>query len=137
MGSNTFWPEIFPVFLITSGIVFNVKFWIFSFKCYLSSLVRTLFSLKVVLFFFILSIYREHSRIWNTFPTSKTELFVTIAIYKVIFRRLMILYTLYSSMSVFICISSLPAPFCSRWFHLQASEMVLFVTITIPNIAFY
>ena len=24
-----------------------------------------------------------------------------------------------------------------RWFHLQASEMVLFVTITIPNIVFY
>ena len=49
----------------------------------------------------------------------------------------MILYTLYSSMSVFICISSLPAPFCSWWFHLQASEMMLFVTITIPNIVFY
>ena len=79
----------------------------------------------------------KYTRIWDTLPTSKMELFVTISIYKVIFRRLMILYTQYSFMSVFICVSSLPAPFCSRWFHLQASEMVLFVTITITNIVFY
>ena len=26
---------------------------------------------------------------------------------------------------------------CPRWFHLQASEMVLFVTITIANVVFY
>ena len=65
------------------------------------------------------------------------ELFVTIGIYKVIFCRLMILYTQYCSMSAFICVSSLPAPFCSRWFHLQASEMVFFVTITIVNVVFY
>ena len=54
------------------------------------------------------------NRIWDTFPTSKMELFETIGIYKVIFCWLMILYTQYSPMSVFICVSSLLAPFCSR-----------------------
>ena len=79
----------------------------------------------------------KHSRIWDTLPTSKMELFVIIGIYKVIFCRLMILYTQYCPMSVFICVSSLPAPFCSKWFKLQASEMVSFVTITIANVVFY
>ena len=37
-------------------------------------------------------------------------------------------------MSVFICVSSLPAPFHSRWVHLQT---VFFVTITIANVVFY
>ena len=37
---------------------------------------------------------------------------------------------------VFICVSSLPVPFCSRWFHLQTSKMVLFVTVTIANVVF-
>ena len=59
----------------------------------------------------------KHSRIWDTLPTSKMELFVTIGIYKVILCRLM---TQYSPMSAFVCVSSLPAPFCSRWFHLQS-----------------
>ena len=53
-------------------------------------------------------------RIWETLPTSKMELFETIGIYKVIFCWLMILYIQYSPMSVFICVSSLPATFCSR-----------------------
>ena len=53
-------------------------------------------------------------RIWETLPTSKMELFETIGIYKVIFCWLMILHIQYSPMSVFICVSSLPAPFCSR-----------------------
>ena len=106
----------------------------------------------------------KHSRIWDTLPTSKMELFVTIGIYKVIFFRLMILYTQCSSMSVFICdcnwtrtqnhlirkrtlnhlakfvficVSSLQSLFCSRWFHIQAFEMVFFVTITIANVVFY
>ena len=119
------------VFLITWGIVLNVIFWMFSFECYLSSfecclssferylcsLVRTLFSLKVVLLFYLIYTYMKHSRIWDTLPTSKMELFVTIGIYKVIFCRLM---TQYSPMSAFVCVSSLPAPFCSRWFHLQS-----------------
>ena len=76
----------------------------------------------------------KHSWIWDTLATSKMELFVTIGIYKVIFCRLMILYTQYSSMSVFICVSSLSAPFCSRWFHLQ---MVFVVAKTIANLVFY
>ena len=79
----------------------------------------------------------KHSRIWDTFPTSKMRLFVTIDIYKVTFCWLIILYTHYCSMSVFICVSSLPAPFCSRCFHLQASERGFFVTITIANVIFY
>ena len=79
----------------------------------------------------------KHSRTWDTLPRSKMEVFATIGIYKVIFRRLMILYTQYSSRSVFICVSSLPTLFCSTWFHLQASEMVLFVRTTIANIVCY
>ena len=78
-----------------------------------------------------------HSRIWDTFPTSKMEHFLTIGIYIVIFCRLMISYTLDSSMSLFICVSLLLVPYCSRWFHLQASEMVLFITITIANVVLY
>ena len=62
---------------------------------------------------------------------------VTIGIYKVIFCILMILYTQYCSMSVFSCVSSLPVPFCPRWFHLQTPEMVLFVTITVAKVVFY
>ena len=66
----------------------------FKFECYLSSLLRALFSFC----FFIQSIYMKHSRIWNTLPQVDN---------------------------------------CPRWFHLQASEMVLFVTITIANVVFY
>ena len=67
------------------------------------------------------------------------ELFVTVGVCKVIFCMLMILYTQYCPMSVFIFVSSLPVPFCFRSFHLQTSEMVLFVTITmfIANVSFY
>ena len=85
----------------------------FSFKCYLSSFTLTLFSLNVALLFYLKYIY-EASRIWDTLPISKMELFVTIGIYKVIFCRLTILYTQYCSMSVFICVNSLSALFCSR-----------------------
>ena len=49
----------------------------------------------------------------------------------------MIFYTQYCLISVFICVNSLLAPFRSRWFHLQTSEMELFVTITIANVRFY
>ena len=49
----------------------------------------------------------------------------------------MILYTQYCPMSVFIYVSSLLVPFRSRWFHLQTSEMVLFVAIAIANVVFY
>ena len=62
---------------------------------------------------------------------------MAIDVCKVIFFRLMIRYTQYSRTSVIICVSSLLVPFCSRWFHLQASEMVPCVTITIANAVFY
>ena len=81
--------------------------------------------------------YMKHSQIWDTLPTSKMELFVTKVIYKVIFCMLMISYTQCSSMIIFICVSSTSAPFYSMWFQLQASEMVLFVTIAIANVVFY
>ena len=88
-------------------------------------------------FAFLFKVYINQRRIWDNLPTSKIELFVTIGICKVIFRRLMILYTQYCPMSVFNCVSSLRFPFFSRLFHLQTSEMVLFLTITIANVAFY
>ena len=48
----------------------------------------------------------------------------------------MILYTQYFPMSVFICVSLLVS-FRSRWFHLQTSEMVLFLTVTIASVLLY
>ena len=63
------------------------------------------------------------------------ELFVIKCISKVISFRLMILYT-HFPMSVFICVSLLVS-FRSWWFHLQTSEMVLFLTVTIANVLLY
>ena len=56
---------------------------------------------------------------------------------KVTFCRIMILCTQYYPVNVFICVSSLLVSSRFRWFYLQTSEMVLFVTITIANFAFY
>ena len=58
----------------------------------------------------LFKVYVKQSWIWDTLPTCKIELFVTMGIFKVIFCRLMILYTQYSPMSFF----SVPA---SYWFH--------------------
>ena len=69
--------------------------------------------------------------------TYKMELFVTICLLKVTFCRLMISYIQYCPMSIFSCVSLLLVPFRCRWFHLKTSEMVLFVTIAIPNAVFY
>ena len=67
-------------------------------------------------------------------PTSKMELFVTIGICKVVFCRLIILYVHYwHSMSVFFVCQLVAG---SRWFHLQTSEMLPFVTIA-SAIVFY
>ena len=55
---------------------------------------------------------------------------------KIIFCRLMMLYTQYCPMGVFICVSSLLFPYCCRCFHLQTPEKVLFVTITVATIVF-
>ena len=65
------------------------------------------------------------------------KLFVTIGICKVMSCRIMILYTQYCLMNVFICVSSVLVPFRTRWFHLQTSEIVFFVTITTANVRFY
>ena len=88
-------------------------------------------------FTFLFKVYVKHSQIWETLPTSKMEHFVAIDVCKVIFFRLMIRYTQYCRTSVFICVSSLLVPFCSRRFHQQASKMVLCVTRTIANAVFY
>ena len=123
------------IFLITTGIVkFKCKILNVQFRM-LSQQFGANFIFTKSCFAFFSKVY--HSRIWDTLPTSKMEFFVTIGIYKVLFCRLMILYTQYSCISVFIFVSSLPAPFRSRWFHLQASEMVFFVTITFANVVFY
>ena len=85
---------------------------------------------------FLFEISIKQSQIWDTLRTSKMELFLIKHIFKVISCRLMILYTHYCPMSFFICLS-LQVSFCSRWFHLQTSKMVLFGTITIANVVFY
>ena len=109
---NTFWPEIFPVFLITSSITFlDVKFWMFNYSISLVSNVANVFIESCLNCLF--KVYIKHSRIWETSPTSKMELFVTIGICEVIFCRLMIFYTQYCSMSVFVSVSPSPFPFCS------------------------
>ena len=78
---------------------------------------------------FLFKVYIKQGWFWDTLPTSKMELFVIVG--KVIFCRLVIFYTRYYPMSIFSFVSSLLVRLCSRWFHLQASEMVLIVTITI------
>ena len=85
---------------------------------------------------FLFEVSIKQSQIWDTLPTSKMELSLIKHIFKVISCRLMILYTQYCPMSFFICLS-LQVSFCSRWFHLQTSKMVLFGTITIANVVFY
>ena len=115
---------------------FEYKILNVQFRMLPQQLSANLIFVKRSLLFYLKYIY-ETSRIWDTLPTSKMELFMTIGIYKVIFCRLTILYTHYCSMSVFICVNSLSALFCSRWFNLQASEMVLFATVTIANVVFY
>ena len=85
---------------------------------------------------FLFEVIRQ-SWIWNILSTSKMKLFLTICICKLIFCRLMILYTQYCPMSVFICVSLLLVPFHFRWFHLQTSEMVFFTTIAIAEVVLY
>ena len=63
---------------------------------------------------FLFKVYIKQSHIWDNLLTYKTELFVTIGICKVIPCRLMILCTQYCPMSIFICVSPLLVPFCSR-----------------------
>ena len=92
--------------------------------------------MEVVLLFY-LSVYIRQSKICDTLPTSKMELLVAIGICKVICSRLMILYTQCCLMGFFICVSWLLVPLRRGWFHLQTSEMVLFVKITIAKFVFY
>ena len=94
-------------------------------------------SLMEVVLLFYLSVYIRQSKICDTLPTSKMELLVAIGICKVICSRLMILYTQCCLMGFFICVSWLLVPLCRGWFHLQTSEMVLFVKITIAKFVFY
>ena len=83
------------------------------------------------------SMYEAELDLGDILLTYKMELFVTICLFKVTFCRLMISYIQYCPMSIFSCVSLLLVPFRCRWFHLKTSEMVLFVTIAIPNAVFY
>ena len=94
-------------------------------------------SLMEVVLLFYLSVYIRQSKICDTLPTSKMELLVAIGICKAICSRLMILYTQCCLMGFFICVSWLLVPLRRGWFHLQTSEMVLFVKITIAKVVFY
>ena len=94
-------------------------------------------SLMEVVLLFYLSVYIRQSKICDTLSTSKMELLVAIGICKVICSRLMILYTQYCLMGFFVCVSWLLVPFRRGWFHLQTSEIVLFVKITIAKVVFY
>ena len=94
-------------------------------------------SLMEVVLLFYLSVYIRQSKICDTLSTSKMELLVAIGICKVICSRLMILYTQYCLMGFFVCVSWLLVPFRRGWFHLQTSEMVLFVKITSAKVVFY
>ena len=94
-------------------------------------------SLMEVVLLFYLSVYIRQSKICDTLPTSKMELLVAIGICKGICSRLMILYTQCCLMGFFVCVSWLLVPFRRGWFHLQTSEMVLFVKITIAKFVFY
>ena len=94
-------------------------------------------SLMEVVLLFYLSVYIRQSKICDTLPTSKMELLVAIGICKAICSRLMILYTQCCLMGFFICVSWLLVPLRRGWFHLQTSEMVLFVKITIAKFVFY
>ena len=82
----------------------HLKLWMFNytFRMYLSRLT----SIESC-FAFLFKVYIKQSQIWDTLPTFKMELFMKISICKVVFYRLMILYTQYCPMSVFICVSSL------------------------------
>ena len=94
-------------------------------------------SLMEVVLLFYLSVYIRQSKICDTLPTSKMEFLVAIGICKAICSRLMILYTQCCLMGFFICVSWLLVPLRRGWFHLQTSEMVLFVKITIAKFVFY
>ena len=61
---------------------------------------------------------------------------MTIGICKAIPFTLMIFYTQYCPMTVFICDRSLLVLFRPRRFHLQASKMMLFVIITVARVVF-
>ena len=93
--------------------------------------------MKAAFLFYLKYTGIKETQIWDTLGTSKMELFVTIGICKVISCRLIMLYTQYCPMSVFIWVSSLLVPFNFRWLHLQPSEMVVLVTTTVANIVFY
>ena len=75
----------------------------------------------------------KHRHIWDTLLTSEMEFFVKIGIYKVIFYRLMILYTVFLYECLYLCqfvTGSIPS-------QVGPSSNGVFVTITIANVVFY
>ena len=98
----------------------KLKFSMFSYTFRMfSQQFSTSFIFNESCFVFLFKVYINQGRIWKTLPTFKMELCMTIGIRKVICCRLMILYTQYCPMSVFICISSLLVPGGSICKHLR------------------
>ena len=78
------------------------------------------------------------SWIWYTLPTSKIGLFLTKFVDKDIFSWQLVIYTQHHFMSFFLsCVSLFLVPYSSMLFHLQRSELELFITIAIANVVFY
>ena len=69
------------------------------------------------LFAFLFKLYIKETQIWDTLPKSKKELFVTLGICKLIFCKLMICTHSIALWVCLFCVSSLPVPFYSGWFH--------------------
>ena len=74
------------------------------------------------LFTFLFKVYIKENQIWDALPKSKMELFVTLGTCKVIFCKLMICTYCIALWVCLFCVSSLPVPFYSRWFHANIWE---------------
>ena len=69
------------------------------------------------LFAFLVKVYTKESQIWDTFPKSRMEFFVTLGICEVIFWKLLICTHSIALWVCLFCVSSLTVPFYSGWFH--------------------
>ena len=69
------------------------------------------------MFAFLVKVYTKESQIWDTFPKSRMEFFVTLGICEVIFWKLLICTHSIALWVCLFCVSSLTVPFYSGWFH--------------------
>ena len=77
------------------------------------------------------------SWIWYTLPTCKIGLFLTKFVDKDIFSWQLVIYTASLYEFLLSCVSLFLVPYSSMFFHLQISELELFITIAIANVVFY